>query len=136
MLLLAFLPLANAQNIDIINTPIGEIQELLAQQPIEVPEAARIIVKDDERINLIIQDTRTINAVLENYVVVSVNEGELEDSTLDLLVEPSAIDKLANSEDLKTTLKELLDSKEIQIKPKGFFSKIKFGIVKLILKFL
>jgi len=61
LLLLVFIPVVNAQsNFDIGAVSIEQLQEILSNQAIEVPESARSLVKSDERINLIITDTRKL----------------------------------------------------------------------------
>src|SRR3989338_327399 len=136
LLLLAFLPVVNAQsNFDIGAVSIEQLQEI-ARKNIEVPEAARILVKENERINLIISDTRNLNVVLANYKVSTINEGLLEDSTVDIIATRNAVNQMSTTDNVKETLTELINNKEIEVKPKGFFNKLKIGFAKLFLKFL
>src|SRR3989338_3083404 len=94
LLLLAFLQVVNAQsNFDIGAVSIEQLQEIAARKNIEVPEAARILVKENERINLIISDTRNLNVVLANYKVSTINEGLLEDSTVDIIATRNAVNQ-------------------------------------------
>ncbi|MBS3153588.1 hypothetical protein J4426_03435 [Candidatus Woesearchaeota archaeon] len=137
LLLLAFLPVVNAQsNFDIGAVSIEQLQEIAARKNIEVPEAARILVKENERINLIISDTRNLNVVLANYKVSTINEGLLEDSTVDIIATRNAVNQMSTTDNVKETLTELINNKEIEVKPKGFFNKLKIGFAKLFLKFL
>ena len=137
LLLLAFLPVVNAQsNFDIGAVSIEQLQEIAARKNIEVPEAAIILVKENERINLIISDTRNLNVVLANYKVSTINEGLLEDSTVDIIATRNAVNQMSTTDNVKETLTELINNKEIEVKPKGFFNKLKIGFAKLFLKFL
>ena len=137
LLLLVFIPVVNAQsNFDIGAVSIEQLQEILSNQAIEVPESARSLVKSDERINLIITDTRELNVILKNYKAVSINEGKLEDSTVDIIATKNAVNTMSTTDDQKGSLTELINNGEIQVKPKGFFGKLKIGFAKLFLKFL
>ena len=137
LLLLVFIPVVNAQsNFDIGAVSIEQLQEILSNQAIEVPESARSLVKSDERINLIITDTRELNVILENYKAVSINEGRLQDSTVDIIATKNAVNTMSTTDDQKGSLTELINNGEIQVKPKGFFGKLKIGFAKLFLKFL
>jgi len=93
------------------------------------------LLADNEQINVIIGEQQTLNVVIESNKVVSVGEGALEENTLDVLVTEGALSQLSTTQDIGTTFKELLDNKEIQFKPKGFFKKMKFGIAQWIAGF-
>jgi len=43
---------------------------------------------------------------------------------------------MSTTDDQKGSLTELINNGEIQVKPKGFFGKLKIGFAKLFLKFL
>lgn len=137
LLFLAFLPIVNAQSdFDIGNVSIERLQEITATKGLIVPESVRFMVKEDERINLIVKDTINLNVVLENYALTSINEGLLENPTLEIVATRDAVNTVSKSDDAKTTLTEAINSGEIQINPQGFLGKVKFGFAKLFLKFL
>lgn len=127
ILAVLLIPLAGA----LTEEQFTQLKQLENQQ---VPSLAQKLLAANERINIKI-DNEQIAIIIENYKISSVNKGKLEDNTIDIITSQAAIDKLSASKDPKTTLKDLLKSKELIIKPKGTFKKIKFGLAKFILKF-
>src|SRR3989338_4622289 len=124
LLFLALLPVATAQNnFDIGAVSIEQIQEIVATKGIVVPESIRFMVKEDERINLIIKDTLELNTVLEGYALTSVNPGLLENPTIEIIATKGAVNAISTSDNVKETLTEAINNGDLKINPKGFFGK-------------
>ena len=125
IILLLLSPLALAQ--------ITEEQLSLAKQfqGQELPGIAKKLFSKNEIVNIYIGE-QTFNIAVQEHVVQELNQGLSENPTIDVIVTENAFNKLLSSEASGETFKELLDSKEIQLKPYGFFKKMKFGLAKWI----
>ncbi|HLC63426.1 MAG TPA: hypothetical protein VJJ21_03840 [Candidatus Nanoarchaeia archaeon] len=111
-----------------------QLEQLKQYEDQQVPGIAQKLLSANERINLNIDDSK-LNIILEDYIVKSIQQGSIDDNTIEIITSQSAINSLLSSEDTKTAAKELIARKEIQIKTKSFFKKIKFSIAKFLLKF-
>ena len=111
-----------------------QLEQLKQYEDQQVPGIAQKLLSANERINLNIDDSK-LNIILEDYIVKSIQQGSIDDNTIEIITSQSAINSLLASEDVKAAAKELIAKKEIQIKTKSFFKKIKFSIAKFLLKF-
>ena len=111
-----------------------QLEQLKQYEDQQVPGIAQKLLSANERINLNIDDSK-LNIILEDYIVKSIQQGSIDDNTIEIITSQSAINSLLASEDVKAAAKELIARKEIQIKTKSFFKKIKFSIAKFLLKF-
>lgn len=135
ILVLALVSLVSAQELNLMSTPTDQIQQVLSEKHFEIPKPARMLLKSNENINIIVGNTRSINVVLEDYKIASVKDGTSEEATINVYATENAIKELENTKNTKKTLKDLLKSKELQIKPKNFSGRMKVGIAKMFLVF-
>ena len=127
-------PISEIEREQVEAAQVIQLEQFKQYEGQQVPGIAQKLLSANERINLKIDDAQ-ISIILENYIVKSIQQGSLDDNTIEIITSQSAVNSLLSSEDTKATAKELIANKEIQIKPKGFFKKMKFGIAKFLLKF-
>lgn len=111
-----------------INSLIAEYNENISDQ---LPSAL-INTFGNERINAEISG-ETIGVVLEDGKILELQKGPVENPTLEIEVSEEAINSLLSQETPEESFalaQELLKSKEIDYRGVGFFSRIKFAIVK------
>src|SRR3989338_7086612 len=135
MLFLAFTSVVSAQELNLISVPTDQIQQVLSENNFEIPKSAHMLIKSNENINIVIGNTRSLNVVLENYKIISIKDGISEESTINVYATENAVKELENTKDPKKTLKSLLKSKELQIKPKSIQGRVKVRIARVLLSF-
>lgn len=135
ILFLAFTSVVSAQELNLISVPTDQIQQVLSENNFEIPKSAHMLIKPNENINIVIGNTRSLNVVLENYKIISIKDGISEESTINVYATENAVKELENTKDPKKTLKSLLKSKELQIKPKSIQGRVKVRIARVLLSF-
>ena len=135
ILFLAFTSMVSAQELNLISVPTDQIQQVLSENNFEIPKSAHMLIKSNENINIVIGNTRSLNVVLENYKIISIKDGISEESTINVYATENAVKELENTKDPKKTLKSLLKSKELQIKPQSILGRVKVRIARVLLSF-
>ena len=135
ILFLAFTSMVSAQELNLISVPTDQIQQVLSENNFEIPKSAHMLIKPNENINIVIGNTRSLNVVLENYKIISIKDGISEESTINVYATENAVKELENTKDPKKTLKSLLKSKELQIKPQSILGRVKVRIARVLLSF-
>ena len=135
ILFLAFTSVVSAQELNLISVPTDQIQQVLSENNFEIPKSAHMLIKSNENINIVIGNTRSLNVVLENYKIISIKDGISEESTINVYATENAVKELENTKDPKKTLKSLLKSKELQIKPQSILGRVKVRIARVLLSF-
>ena len=135
ILFLAFTSMVSAQELNLISVPTDQIQQVLSENNFEIPKSAHMLIKPNENINIVIGNTRSLNVVLENYKIISIKDGISEESTISVYATENAVKELENTKDPKKTLKSLLKSKELQIKPQSILGRVKVRIARVLLSF-
>ena len=135
ILVLALVSSVSAQELNLMSTPTDQIQQILSENNFEIPKSAHMLIKPNENINIVIGNTRSLNVVLENYKIVSIKDGISEESTINVYTTENAVKELENTKDPKKTLKSLLKSKELQIKPQSILGRVKVRIARVLLSF-
>jgi hypothetical protein len=80
--------------------------------------------------------TEVLYLVLKDSKLEEISTESRDDVSLNLYMSESNIDSIIQSEDKVAELKSAMKSKEIVLKPKGFFNSIKIGIMKVIMFFI
>ncbi|MDP2628311.1 MAG: hypothetical protein Q8P15_00240 [Nanoarchaeota archaeon] len=96
----------------------------------QLPEIAQKLFAKNEVINVYMGENQKFQVNIQSYIIMAVEEGLNPKPTIDLKITESGFEKLTTTQDLKTTLTELLDSKDLKLEPHGFFKSIKFGLAK------
>ena len=135
ILVLALVSSVSAQELNLMSTPTDQIQQILSENNFEIPKSAHMLIKPNENINIVIGNTRSLNVVLENYKIISIKDGISEESTINVYATENAVKELENTKDPKKTLKSLLKSKELQIKPQSILGRVKVRIARVLLSF-
>lgn len=92
----------------------------------------------NERVNLYVTleegESVVIGIISENKKVVSFEEGELTDPTLNAYVTEEILTEIIDSDDSLQTFQEALEENEISYEAVGFSNKMKFGVSRFFFK--
>lgn len=103
----------------------------------ELPSALGALF-GNERINLHVRlnsgEEVVLGLTIENKVIQGIQEGELDDPTMNTYVGEDAINEIMDSDDPTSSLMDALDNREITYRGVGFFNWLKYVIVSIISK--
>ena len=111
----------------------AELKSMTGQYQGEVMPQPFKSVFGNERINIYIDDLN-MNAVTAEGKLIALQEGLLDDPTMNLYSTEATINKILNSENAGEDLQNALDNKEITYSGVGTGKKIKLFFVKIAAK--
>ncbi|MAG78050.1 hypothetical protein CL616_01665 [archaeon] len=107
-----------------------DLEDLQSYIGRELPTGASSLF-GDQRINVFIEDGEEevrLYGITEDGVLQSIEEGSVEDPSLDVFTTMEVVNELQESDDQLNDLQEALDNNDITYEAHGFFNKLRFGL--------
>lgn len=114
----------------------GEFRELYNANTDTLPGLARALIAD-ERINLHVAidgENRTVGAVMDGVRIGSIEEGGLENATVELYTDEATIQEIATATNRGRATVRALNDGGIRYESRGLWNRVTFGVVSLLLK--
>jgi len=107
------------------------LQQLQQLQGKELPKGLSFILKDNEKINLIMGTKASYGIQIEDNKVTNISENKYDDFTLEIIATDSAVNTLETSEDPFADLIVLEKQGEITIRSPSFFRNLQLKVLNI-----